>query len=513
MAEAFQGSELAPVQLPILTRPSDSVGLWPQFPQEPAESSIISVQTATVPARKPIPRKPVSRKPVPRKPLHTAQQGVKQLPEPTASSLPSGPPSPTIITLPLASEHSTPPAPIVLPVHATLPAQPILSPRSGHSGLSPISNRCTFPTQSNNVDPQLPVLRVDDYFAIPTQRAPVASPTVDISSSVTSSPSTVFSPIFSLASLTSDASITTVPSRESRLDYPRLKKPIAIPSLLNHASPFIIGVPFHRCYPKILGEFGVSHDAFLAFLDELNIMQAGHVAFEYTRDAGKAIHLAGNLDPTGITKFVGLGVELSADLGQLAYMKGPLSKKQSVLKKENSTTFHPRGLHVSIMSCKRLRKELKLDPTHPLTAPLMSHWTVPTKDELKAGKRAKCRTLGRIIYQLQDHVHDLELAREANDNWKIEQNTFARRKVAQGVRNFQVSSEIQHELCRGKALQFHIQAEAATDPKQKKKLQRKAAVRDKEAQHIEKVLWLVIRNLYPDPTTMVPIVDGDDEEL
>lgn len=43
----------------------------------------------------------------------------------------------------------------------------------------------------------------------------------------------------------------------------------------------------------------------------------------YPRREGEAIRLTGHFDATGITKLVELGVILSADLAQLAYMKDP----------------------------------------------------------------------------------------------------------------------------------------------------------------------------------------------
>ena len=57
----------------------------------------------------------------------------------------------------------------------------------------------------------------------------------------------------------------------------------------------------------------------------------GHVGFEYTRKAGKVIHLAGSFDPTGVTKLVGK----TAELGEVAYIKGPMSKKKWYLNRAN----------------------------------------------------------------------------------------------------------------------------------------------------------------------------------
>lgn len=156
------------------------------------------------------------------------------------------------------------------------------------------------------------------------------------------------------------------------------------------------------------------------------------------------------------------------------------------------------------MSCKQLRKELRLDPKHPLKAPLMTAWTVPTKKELCAGKRAECLPLSHIIYRLKDDIHDLTHTREANENWNTEKYSRAKKKAAQIVRNWQVNSEVQHELWRGEALQIYGQAAKTTDPK-RKKLEKGEAAKDKEAQHIGNMPWLVIRNLYPDPTTGEPL--------
>ena len=219
----------------------------------------------------------------------------------------------------------------------------------------------------------------------------------------------------------------------------------------------------------------------------------GHVGFDYTRTAGKVISLAGSFDPTGITKLVGSSMSLSADLGKIAYIKGPMSKKKWYLNHANDDIFKPRGLKASIMSGKELRQLLGVDPKFPLCAPLMTGWVVPNKEQLLKGQRAMCRVAARQIQQLLPYVHDVVLAREANDTLLTDSN-LATRKAAKSVRDWQVGSEVQHELWRGQALALYAAAKSAATQKEKQKLEKKAKSMDKEPIHTEKISWLVICN-------------------
>ena len=205
------------------------------------------------------------------------------------------------------------------------------------------------------------------------------------------------------------------------------------------------------------------------------------------------IYFAGSFDPTGITKLVGKAVSLTAELGELAYIKGPMSKTKWYLNRANDDIFKPRGLKVFIMSGKELRRFLQVEPSFPLCAPLMTGWVVPNKEQLLKGQRAKCRVAARQIYQLLPRVHDLVLAREANDGL-LTDSKLADRQAANSVRNWQVGSEVRHELWRGEALSLYAAAKNAVSQKEKEKLEKKARAMDKEPIHTERIGWLVIWN-------------------
>lgn len=350
-------------------------------------------------------------------------------------------------------------------------------------------------------EPTSPVTDVPTYASLTSSPSPPTSPNTVHSPvfqplSATSTASTTQNSVFS--PITTGSTSTTIPPTisppvQGTGPYPPLSKPIVIPQVLNHTPKNTIGKPFTRAYANILAQYSISQEAFLAFLDELNIDYIGHVGFEYTRKAGKVIHLAGNFDPTGITKMVGKTVSMTAELGEMAYIKGPMSKKKWYLNHANEDIFKPRGLKVSIMSGKEVRQLLRVEPKFPLCAPLMMGWVVPSKELLLKGQRSKCRVAARQICQLLPRVHDLVLACEANDAL-LTDSKLADRQAAKSVRNWQVGSEVQHELWRGQALSLYAAAKSAVTQKEKEKLEKKARALDKEPIHTEKIGWLVIWN-------------------
>jgi len=266
----------------------------------------------------------------------------------------------------------------------------------------------------------------------------------------------------------------------------------------------VIGKPFIRAYARCLNNFNLSQDAFLDFLDELNIDFIGHVGFDYTRKAGNVIRAAGAFDPTGITKLVGSSVSMTASLGEIAYIKGPMSKKKWYLDGANREIFAPRGLKASIVGGKELRKILGVDAKFRLCAPLMTGWVVPSRDQLNKGQRAKCRVAGRIMYQLLQHAEDVVLDREANETLMVT-GSLGQKKAAREVRNWQVGSEVQHELWRGEALALYERAKNAASEKERQKLLKKAAQADKEMIHAEKISWLVVQNLHGATNPLVTV--------
>lgn len=279
--------------------------------------------------------------------------------------------------------------------------------------------------------------------------------------------------------------------------YPLLTKPIVIPQALGHpAHSKIMCRPFTRCYAKILSSYNISEDEFLAFLDELNIEQVAHVGLDYTKKAGSVVKLAGHFDPTGITHLVGQTIHTSAVIGQAASVGGPMSKKKQFIAKANKDLFGPRGLRVSIVSGKELRTILGVDPKFPLCAPLMMSWVVPSREELKKGRRSKFRVADRILHQLLPYVEEVTLVKETNQSLLVT-GSFAQKKAAKTVSTFQVDSEVQHQIWRGEALALYARAERVKSVMEKQKLNKKGDQMDKEWFHVEYIDWLVVQNLGP----------------
>ncbi|GKZ75560.1 hypothetical protein AnigIFM56816_000217 [Aspergillus niger] len=277
-------------------------------------------------------------------------------------------------------------------------------------------------------------------------------------------------------------------------NYQPLERIIAIPRVCNLTDRLLINLPFVRAYTDILAtNYGISEEVFLEFIDELNIIQAGHTALKYMQKAGQAIHFADHIDPTKITALLGQCSDLTARLIHMAYIKGPFARRTAYLNRANRLLFHPKHLEVSIVTGKELRKILGLHPKFPLCASLCPLWTVPSKTDLVQGVRSRVRVPGRQLCQLIDYVYDLDLAAEAKRGWSQEKGKV-RRDAAKVVRDWQVVSEVQHEIWRGEAIQLYEMAGQAADLKVRKKLLKKASEMDKEVRHTEKITWLVVQN-------------------
>lgn len=122
---------------------------------------------------------------------------------------------------------------------------------------------------------------------------------------------------------------------------------------------------------------GISEADFLAFLDELNIVNRAFLGFQYVNNAGSAVALAGHLYPTRITRLVGKLVVLGGKASSWVSIEGPLSRKRQYLKRSNEELFALRGLKVTIVHSKGLRKLFGLRPDAPHVAPLLGSCTMP----------------------------------------------------------------------------------------------------------------------------------------
>jgi len=318
---------------------------------------------------------------------------------------------------------------------------------------------------------------------------------------------------------TSSTSFTTSPNTRP----PRLDTPIVVPGVCIHAKLYQhpLGLPFIRAYAECLSAYDISEENFATFIDELNLFNRGHAqTFKNVSRVGKAVHLAGHFDPTGITKLVGSGIQLTGQLGSWASIEGPLSRKKSYLETTNEALFHPRGLHVEVIDTAELRKRLNLSKDEPLTLPLNPNWVVPTADQLKAGQRCAPRAPHRILHALRDHVQPVKLLREGNplanplapefsvndmffaDAPSLDDTTRKQQssKNAREVRNIQVGTELIMQSARRDAVALLRAANAVTgttekEIKMKLKLLRKAKEKDLEVHATKKMKWLFIANL------------------
>ncbi|PYI05199.1 hypothetical protein BO78DRAFT_286857, partial [Aspergillus sclerotiicarbonarius CBS 121057] len=261
---------------------------------------------------------------------------------------------------------------------------------------------------------------------------------------------------------------------------PPLSKIIAIPRVCNISNRILPNLPFIRAYAPILSTYNIPSDIFLSFIDELNILQAGHPALTHTHQPTQPMHFTHHLDPTKLTTLMTQCTNLAARLLHTIYIQGPCARRTAYLKLTNQTLFHPNHLHVDILTGKALRKLLDLHPEYPLCAELCPAWTVPEKADLMRGVRASVRVPGRQLYQLIDYVHDLDLAAEVKGDWKEERGEGGRRDAAKVVRDWQVVAEVQHEVWRGEALRLYEVAGRERDLKRRRRLVKMAGERDLE---------------------------------
>ncbi|CAK7207502.1 hypothetical protein SEUCBS139899_010312 [Sporothrix eucalyptigena] len=149
------------------------------------------------------------------------------------------------------------------------------------------------------------------------------------------------------------------PSPGAVASYCRLGQPVVIPRLYGGAT-----VPFARGYAPCLGDtHGIDAVTFLAFIDGLNLVTSPHPAAL----ALSAVAFSMNFVPHDYANAIGAITQLLADVGTkiVAYKRA-----QAFLARANTTLFEPRGLHASIVTTKRLRAVLGIEPKAPLLAPL-----------------------------------------------------------------------------------------------------------------------------------------------
>lgn len=125
-------------------------------------------------------------------------------------------------------------------------------------------------------------------------------------------------------------------------EFEPMGKPIVIPQM---ASKF--GVPFTRAYAPILASRGIRESDFLEFIDGLNIVSTPHFMFLIMLLVAEVLD-ATNID---VLEIAAAALLITAVVGTLVVCK---KRAKLFLKKTNKRLFHPRGLHVRIVSSKDL---------------------------------------------------------------------------------------------------------------------------------------------------------------
>ncbi|KAI1379740.1 hypothetical protein F4677DRAFT_407496 [Hypoxylon crocopeplum] len=139
---------------------------------------------------------------------------------------------------------------------------------------------------------------------------------------------------------------------------PPLPKPVLIPRVNPGAQ-----IPFARAWAPELANHGITREDLITFIDNLNIIIRPHVAIRMVRIVALAV---------GFIPYEGADGVASALEAMTMLATSAMSYKRSktYLGLMNEKYFHPRKLHVKIISTKRMMKMFGLDKKDPLVAPL-----------------------------------------------------------------------------------------------------------------------------------------------
>ncbi|KAG8414495.1 hypothetical protein J3459_014687 [Metarhizium acridum] len=245
----------------------------------------------------------------------------------------------------------------------------------------------------------------------------------------------------------------------------RLDPCVVIPRVCGDPSQYkCVGKTFTRCYAPALGALGVPQAQFIAFIDALNVHKRGNKAFTYIAQAGSAVKLVGDFDPTGFTKRAGALVQPAGTAVFWGSVSGPTSRKVGYPKRVNETLFNPVGLTARIINSKELPNLLSLPP-------MPIFWIRCTLDPLSLPRTTEGRQAFRLhscrrqILALSGRVSPVEQCGVHHKHAKETKDSKER-----VIWKWHVGSEIFMEEARGKALDKLHQVTTATTQKKKKNL-------------------------------------------
>jgi len=183
-----------------------------------------------------------------------------------------------------------------------------------------------------------------------------------------------------------DLATSSFPPVPKEVELPRLAKPVLIPRVNPGSS-----VPFARAWAPELAKLAITKEEFVTFVDNMNIMISPHVAFHVLKIAAFAVGLV----PYDVAEGIGGAIEAIAILGAAAMN---YKRTKGYLSLMNEKYFHPRGLHVKIISTKRMKKLFELEKKDPCLAPL-------TEETLELSTQDRClKYLSQYICELSFDV-------------------------------------------------------------------------------------------------------------
>ncbi|KAF3063520.1 hypothetical protein GL218_02408 [Daldinia childiae] len=154
-------------------------------------------------------------------------------------------------------------------------------------------------------------------------------------------------------------------------ELPPLPKPVLIPRV----EPGL-HIPFARAWALELANHAVIPEDLLAFIDNLNVLIRPHIAGR----AALVTAFAVGFIPYDGTDGIAAALELAASIGMAIVNYKRCKKYFGIM---NEKYFHPRKLHMKIISPKRIMKMFNLDKKETLLDPL-------TEETLNLSSQERC---------------------------------------------------------------------------------------------------------------------------
>ena len=141
--------------------------------------------------------------------------------------------------------------------------------------------------------------------------------------------------------------------------------------------------PFVRAYVPDLENYGISRDAFLAFVDGLNEAFVANPAFQLTSTLGMIMSQCYGVDPV---VWAGMGLQVASGVasGATSYFR-----TKEFVKAMNGDLFHPAGLHLNIMTTKKMMNKIGYPEDKLQLPPLESYDDLNTPTTMKPREAAK----------------------------------------------------------------------------------------------------------------------------